>query len=68
MIAPVSAASFIAFALIARGMLLTPGPNMLYLRSRSILQGRAAGFISLMGVTLGLTQIAIRLALEKRAA
>ncbi len=42
-----------AFALIALGMALTPGPNMIYLISRSICQGRAAGLISLGGVALG---------------
>jgi threonine/homoserine/homoserine lactone efflux protein len=42
-----------AFALIALAMVLTPGPNMIYLLSRSILQGRAAGFVSLLGVILG---------------
>src|SRR5260370_16909106 len=34
-------------------MVLTPGPNMAYLVSRSICQGRAAGLISLGGVALG---------------
>ncbi|WP_087000212.1 LysE family translocator [Rhizobium sullae] len=43
----------IAFALIALGMVLTPGPNMIYLVSRSICQGPAAGLISLGGVALG---------------
>lgn len=42
-----------AFGLIALGMVLTPGPNMIYLVSRSICQGRQAGFISLAGVALG---------------
>jgi len=42
-----------AFALISLGMVLTPGPNMIYLVSRSICQGRAAGWISLGGVALG---------------
>ena len=46
-------ASLIAFAAIALGMVLTPGPNMVYLVSRSISQGRAAGLISLGGVALG---------------
>ncbi|OHV73142.1 LysE family translocator [Ensifer sp. LCM 4579] len=41
------------FALIALGMVLTPGPNMIYLISRSICQGPAAGLISLGGVALG---------------
>ncbi|MFK0120440.1 LysE family translocator [Streptomyces sp. NPDC090994] len=34
-------------------MVLTPGPNMIYLVSRSITQGRRAGIISLGGVALG---------------
>jgi threonine/homoserine/homoserine lactone efflux protein len=34
-------------------MALTPGPNMIYLISRSICQGRVAGLISLGGVALG---------------
>lgn len=38
---------------VALGMVLTPGPNMVYLVSRSITQGRRAGIISLGGVTLG---------------
>ena len=42
-----------AFALVALGMVLTPGPNMIYLVSRSIVQGRVAGLISLGGVALG---------------
>lgn len=45
--------NLIAFGLIAVGMVLTPGPNMIYLVSRSICQGRAAGLISLGGVALG---------------
>lgn len=45
--------SLLAFAMISLGMVLTPGPNMIYLISRSICQGRAAGLISLGGVALG---------------
>jgi threonine/homoserine/homoserine lactone efflux protein len=45
----ISAAALSVFLLIA----LTPGPNMIYLVSRSICQGRAAGMISLGGVALG---------------
>jgi Putative threonine efflux protein len=45
--------SLIAFALVALGMVLTPGPNMIYLISRSITQGPKAGFISLAGVATG---------------
>ncbi|BBP99738.1 lysine transporter LysE [Burkholderia sp. SFA1] len=43
----------LAFALVALGMALTPGPNMVYLISRSICQGRSAGLVSLGGVALG---------------
>ncbi|GEO83688.1 lysine transporter LysE [Ciceribacter naphthalenivorans] len=43
----------IAFALICLGMVLTPGPNMIYLVSRSICQGPVAGLVSLGGVALG---------------
>ena len=45
--------SWIAFAFVALGMVLTPGPNMIYLISRSITQGPRAGLISLGGVALG---------------
>lgn len=45
--------SLLAFAALALGMVLTPGPNMVYLISRSIAQGRTAGLISLGGVVFG---------------
>ncbi|MEV4095929.1 LysE family translocator [Streptosporangium saharense] len=48
-----SLTSFAAVALIALGMVLTPGPNMLYLISRSVSQGRGAGLVSLTGVATG---------------
>ena len=44
---------WLPFAAIALGLVLTPGPNMIYLLSRSICQGRKAGLISLAGVALG---------------
>lgn len=47
------AATILAFAAVSLGMVLTPGPNMIYLVSRSICQGRRAGLISLGGVALG---------------
>lgn len=50
MVDPATAA---AFGLVALGMVLTPGPNMIYLVSRSICQGPAAGLVSLGGVALG---------------
>jgi threonine/homoserine/homoserine lactone efflux protein len=46
-------ANLLAFAAVALGMVLTPGPNMIYLISRSICQGRMAGIISLGGVAFG---------------
>ncbi len=42
-----------AFALVSLGIVLTPGPNMIYLISRSLTQGPAAGIVSLGGVALG---------------
>ena len=44
--------NILAFALVSLGMALTPEPNMIYLISRSISQGRAAGLVSLGGVAL----------------
>jgi threonine/homoserine/homoserine lactone efflux protein len=49
----VSLTALVAFSAMALGMVLTPGPNMAYLVSRSICQGRTAGLISLAGVALG---------------
>lgn len=45
--------SIIGFSFIALGMVLTPGPNMVYLISRSICQGVVAGLVSLVGVAMG---------------
>jgi threonine/homoserine/homoserine lactone efflux protein len=47
------AANLAAFAFVALGMVLTPGPNMIYLISRSLCQGPMAGLTSLIGVALG---------------
>ena len=41
------------FALAALVMVLSPGPNMIYLISRSLSQGKKAGIISLFGVMCG---------------
>ncbi|MBN0046813.1 LysE family translocator [Streptomyces actuosus] len=49
----VETSGVIGVALVALGMVLTPGPNMIYLVSRSITQGRRAGVISLGGVAVG---------------
>ncbi|TDD62461.1 LysE family translocator [Actinomadura darangshiensis] len=43
----------LAIALFALGLVLTPGPNMIYLVSRSVTQGRRAGLVSLGGVAAG---------------
>jgi len=45
--------TLIGFILLALGMVLTPGPNMIYLISRSIAQGPLSGLISLGGIALG---------------
>src|SRR6201998_2058852 len=45
--------TLLGFALISFGLVLTPGPNMIYLISRSITQGPLAGLLSLGGVALG---------------
>lgn len=43
----------LVFALAALVLVLSPGPNMIYLISRSITQGKKAGLISLAGVVTG---------------
>ena len=48
-----STSSLVGFALVALGLVITPGPNMMYLVSRSICQGRRAGLVSLGGGGLG---------------
>ncbi|GGM12169.1 LysE family translocator [Dactylosporangium sucinum] len=49
----VTVGAVLGVTLVALGMVLTPGPNMMYLVSRSISQGRRAGLISLGGVAVG---------------
>ncbi|MEU8030519.1 LysE family translocator [Streptomyces sp. NPDC049099] len=49
----VEPSGILGVSVVALGMVLTPGPNMIYLVSRSIAQGRRAGLISLGGVALG---------------
>lgn len=49
----IARADLIGVALVAFGMVVTPGPNMIYVVSRSITQGRRAGLISLTGVAAG---------------
>jgi threonine/homoserine/homoserine lactone efflux protein len=49
----VSSEAVLGIALVELGLVLTPGPNMIYLVSRSVAQGRRAGLISLAGVGIG---------------
>jgi threonine/homoserine/homoserine lactone efflux protein len=49
----VTTAAVVGIALVALGLVLAPGPNMIYLASRSIVQGRRAGLVSLLGVAAG---------------
>jgi threonine/homoserine/homoserine lactone efflux protein len=49
----VSINALVGIAAVALGLVLTPGPNMIYLVSRSVTQGRRAGLVSLTGVAAG---------------
>jgi threonine/homoserine/homoserine lactone efflux protein len=49
----ISMAAAVGMTVTALGMVLTPGPNMMYLVSRSVSQGRIAGLISLAGTGIG---------------
>jgi threonine/homoserine/homoserine lactone efflux protein len=46
-------ATWLLFLLACIALVATPGPNVLYLVSRTLAQGRAAGFVSLAGTTTG---------------
>ncbi len=48
-----STATLLTFAALSVGLFITPGPNMIYLISRSLTQGRQAGIISLFGCQAG---------------
>ncbi|MEV6596233.1 LysE family translocator [Actinoplanes sp. NPDC051346] len=49
----ITAGAALGVTMVALGMVLTPGPNMMYVVSRSITQGRRAGLVSLIGVGAG---------------
>ena len=51
------------FALASVLLALTPGPNLLYLVSRTLCQGRTAGLVSLAGTTSGFLFYAVSAAL-----
>ncbi len=48
-----SAQTLLIFAALSFGLAATPGPNMLYLVSRSLAQGTGAGLVSLVGCQFG---------------
>ncbi|WP_111399508.1 LysE family translocator [Humitalea rosea] len=48
-----TATTLLAFAALSVGLAITPGPNMLYLVSRTLTQGRRAGMVSLAGCQAG---------------
>jgi threonine/homoserine/homoserine lactone efflux protein len=49
----IPASDWLLFTGAALLMVLTPGPNMIYVLSRSVCQGRRAGVVSLLGVVVG---------------
>ncbi|HEX3802762.1 MAG TPA: LysE family transporter [Solirubrobacteraceae bacterium] len=50
---PIGMTAAVGMSLTALGMVLTPGPNVMYLVSRSVSQGRRAGLVSLAGTFVG---------------
>ncbi len=49
----ISSSALLGVFVVSLLLVITPGPNMMYLVSRSLTQGRRAGVISLAGVGLG---------------
>jgi threonine/homoserine/homoserine lactone efflux protein len=58
-----SSADLALFGLASVLLALTPGPNLLYLVSRTLCQGRTAGLVSLAGTTSGFLFYAVSAAL-----
>jgi threonine/homoserine/homoserine lactone efflux protein len=58
-----SATNLALFAMASVLLALTPGPNLLYLVSRTLCQGRSAGIVSLAGTTTGFLFYALSAAL-----
>jgi threonine/homoserine/homoserine lactone efflux protein len=54
-----NAETLLIFAALSLGLALTPGPNMLYLVSRTLAQGTQAGMVSLAGCQCGSLVIAL---------
>jgi threonine/homoserine/homoserine lactone efflux protein len=55
--------TWLLFCLACIALVATPGPNVLYLVSRTLAQGRAAGFVSLAGTSTGVAAHALAAAL-----
>src|SRR5690348_15646938 len=55
--------TWLLFCLACVALAATPGPNMLFLVSRTLAQGRGAGFVSLAGTSTGFALHAIAAAL-----
>jgi threonine/homoserine/homoserine lactone efflux protein len=55
--------TWLLFCVACVALAATPGPNMLFLVSRTLAQGRAAGFVSLAGTSTGFALHAIAAAL-----
>jgi len=51
--------TWLLFCLACIALVATPGPNVLYLVSRTLAQGRAAGFVSLAGTSAGVAAHAL---------
>ena len=50
---PLSLSTWLLFCAACVALVVTPGPNLLYLISRTLCQGRMAGLMSLTGTTTG---------------
>ena len=55
--------TWLLFCLACAALSATPGPNMLFLVSRTLVQGRRAGFVSLAGTSTGFALHALAAAL-----
>ena len=55
--------TWLLFCLACIALVATPGPNVLYLVSRTLAQGRGAGFVSLAGTSAGVAAHALAAAL-----
>jgi threonine/homoserine/homoserine lactone efflux protein len=49
----VGSMAMMTVSLVAVGLVLTPGPNTVYLVARTVAQGRTAGMVSLLGMAAG---------------